>query len=97
MDADKVDFQNNHDPYTFDSDYKSLKPSVMVLLQLSSKKEKIITEIEKKYLGAEYKSALKMHTDEDFEKEFQEFKYLSDKGYKNLSIFYIPFKLKYLV
>ena len=91
MDADKVDFQNNHDPYTFDSDYKSLKPSVMVLLQLSSKQEKIITEIEKKYLGAEYKNALKMHTDEDFEKEFQEFKYLSDKGYKKSEYFLYSF------
>ena len=91
MDAGKVDFQNNYDPCSFDSDYKSLKPSVMVLLQLSSKQEKIITEIEKKYLGAEYKNALKMHTDEDFEKEFQEFKYLSDKGYKKSEYFLYSF------
>ena len=47
MDAGKVDFQNNYDPCSFDSDYKSLKPSVIVLLMLSSKQEKIITEIEK--------------------------------------------------
>ncbi len=49
MDADKVDFQNNYDPCSFNSDYKSLKPRVMVLVELNSKQKKVITEIEKKY------------------------------------------------
>ena len=82
MDADKVDFQNNYDPCSFNSDYKSLKPRVMVLVELNSKQKKVITEIEKKYFRKKYIEALKMYVDFEFEKALQEFKYLSDKGHK---------------
>ena len=88
MDADKVDFQNNYDPCSFDSDYESLIPWVLVEVELlNSKQEKIITEIEKKYLEEKYNDVLKMYADTDFEKAFQEFKYLSYNGHKNSEYF----------